>query len=68
VQAPQPLEELIADKGYHSNQTMIDLDAVGIRSYVAEPDRVAAIGPRSPRLRPRFMPVVGGLVDRAVVA
>jgi len=39
VQAPQPLEELIADKGYHSNQTMIDLDAVGIRSYVAEPDR-----------------------------
>jgi transposase len=39
VQAPQPLEELIADKGYHSNQTMIDLEAVEIRSYVAEPDR-----------------------------
>jgi len=36
---PQPLEEVIADKGYHSNQTMVDLDAVGIRSYVAEPDR-----------------------------
>ncbi len=39
VEEPQPLEELIADKGYHSNQTMIDLAAVGIRSYVAEPDR-----------------------------
>jgi transposase len=39
VQAPQPLEEIIADKGYHSNQTMIDLEAVGLRSYVAEPDR-----------------------------
>src|SRR5208337_3123737 len=39
VQAPQPLEELIADKGYHSNQTMIDLAAVGIRCYVAEPER-----------------------------
>ena len=39
VQAPQPLEEIIADKGYHSNQTMIDLEAVGVRSYVAEPDR-----------------------------
>jgi transposase len=39
VTEPQPLEEIIADKGYHSNQTMIDLDAVGIRSYVAEPDR-----------------------------
>jgi len=39
VQAPQPLEEIVADKGYHSNQMMIDLEAVGLRSYVAEPDR-----------------------------
>jgi transposase len=39
VTAPQALEEVIADKGYHSNQTMVDLDAVGLRSYVAEPDR-----------------------------
>src|SRR5271167_4179341 len=39
VEEPQPLEEIIADKGYHSNQTMIELDAVGIRSYLAEPDR-----------------------------
>jgi len=39
VREPQVLDEAIADKGYHSNQTMIDLDAVGIRSYVAEPDR-----------------------------
>jgi transposase len=39
VHEPQPLDEIIADKGYHSNQTMVDLDAVGVRSYVAEPDR-----------------------------
>ena len=39
VPEPQPLDEIIADKGYHSNQTMVDLDAVGVRSYVAEPDR-----------------------------
>ena len=39
LEDPQPLEEAIADKGYHSNQTMVDLDAVGIRSYIAEPDR-----------------------------
>jgi transposase len=39
IQAPTPLAEIIADKGYHSNQTMIDLAAVGLRSYVAEPDR-----------------------------
>ena len=39
VDQPQQLEEIIADKGYHSNQSMVDLDAVGIRSYIAEPDR-----------------------------
>src|SRR2546425_2058103 len=39
VAEPQPLEEIIADKGYHSNQSMVDLDAVRIRSYIAEPDR-----------------------------
>jgi transposase len=39
VDTPQPLEEIIADKGYHSNQTMVDLAAVGLRSYIAEPDR-----------------------------
>jgi hypothetical protein len=27
------------DKGYHSNRIMIDLDALGVRSNVAEPDR-----------------------------
>jgi transposase len=36
---PAGLTELIADKGYHSNQTMIDLQAGGVRSYIAEPDR-----------------------------
>jgi len=39
VAEPQLLEEIVGDKGYHSNQTMVDLDAVGIRTYVAEPDR-----------------------------
>jgi transposase len=39
VEEPQALEEIVADKGYHSNQTMIDLDAVAIRSYIAEPNR-----------------------------
>src|SRR5207245_5696385 len=40
VNEPQALEEIIGDKGYHSNQSMVDLEAVGIRSYIAEPDRV----------------------------
>jgi len=33
------VEEAVADKGYHSNETMVDLHEVGIRSYVAEPAR-----------------------------
>ena len=36
---PAQLVEIVADKGYHSNQTMIDLAAVGVRSYIAEPER-----------------------------
>jgi transposase len=37
--APTALAELVADRGYHSNQTLVDLDEVGVRSYIAEPDR-----------------------------
>ena len=36
------VEELVLDKGGHSNQMLVDLQELGIRSYVAEPDR----GPR----------------------
>ena len=36
---PQSLDEIVGDKGYHSNQTLVDLAAGGIRSYVSEPDR-----------------------------
>jgi transposase len=39
VDEPQALEEIIGDKGYHSNQSIVDLEAVGIRSYIPEPDR-----------------------------
>jgi transposase len=39
VETPQSLEEVISDKGYHSNRIMVELDALGVRSYVAEPDR-----------------------------
>jgi transposase len=39
VDDPQPVEEIVTDKGYHSNRIMIELDALGVRSYVAEPAR-----------------------------
>jgi transposase len=31
--------EVVADKGYHSNQVLVDLEAIGVRSYISEPDR-----------------------------
>jgi len=37
--APAALAELVADRGYHSNQMLVDLRAVGVRSYIAEPER-----------------------------
>ena len=33
------LAEVVADKGYHSNETMVAFAEVDIRSYVSEPDR-----------------------------
>jgi len=33
------LQELVADKGYHSTEVLQDLEDAGLRSYVSEPDR-----------------------------
>jgi len=33
------LEEIVADKGYHSNEVLEDLAVLGLRSYISEPDR-----------------------------
>jgi transposase len=33
------LRELVTDKGFHSNDRLVDLAAIGIRSYISEPDR-----------------------------
>ena len=52
VQTPQLLAEIIADKGYHSNQIMIELEAVGLRTYVAEPDRGRRDWSEEPAARP----------------
>ncbi|MGH7128021.1 MAG: transposase [Planctomycetaceae bacterium] len=32
-------EEIVGDKGYHSNERLEDLDAIGLRSYISEPKR-----------------------------
>jgi len=36
---PDGLSEVVADKGYHSDRTMVELEDQGLRSYVSEPDR-----------------------------
>ena len=33
------MDEIVADKGYHSNRTLVDLQALDLRTYIAEPDR-----------------------------
>jgi transposase len=33
------VEEAVADKGYHSNQVLLDLHEDGVRSYIPEPER-----------------------------
>lgn len=33
------MSEAVTDKGYHSNETMVELEEMEIRSYVSEPDR-----------------------------
>jgi transposase len=40
---PEGVQELVADKGYHSNDVMLGMAELEVRSYVAEPDR----GPRN---------------------
>jgi transposase len=37
------IEEVVADKGYHSRRTIHDLATLEIRTYISEPDR----GPQS---------------------
>ena len=33
------IEEVVADKGYHSNQVLVDLAALDLQTYIAGPDR-----------------------------
>jgi transposase len=40
---PEGVEEVVADKGYHSNDVLVELAGMEVRTYIAEPDR----GPRN---------------------
>jgi hypothetical protein len=43
------LQEVVGDKGYHSSQSLVDLAAVGVRSYFSEPIGDVATRRRSPK-------------------
>ena len=45
------LQEVVGDKGYHSNQTLVNLEAVGVRSYISEPDRGRRNWKKKPKAR-----------------
>jgi transposase len=55
VEAVRPdgegIKEIVGDKGYHSNQSLLDLDAVGVRSYISEPDRGRRNWKKNPEAR-----------------
>jgi transposase len=36
---PGGVAEVVADKGYHSNEVAVGLSELGVRTYIAEPDR-----------------------------
>jgi transposase len=39
ARVPSTIQEVVADKGYHSNETLTDLAALEVRAYISEPDR-----------------------------
>ena len=39
VDGASGIVEVVGDKGYHSNETMVGFADLGVRSYVSEPDR-----------------------------
>jgi hypothetical protein len=55
-------KEVVADKGYHSNQVMVDLEAVGVRSYISEPDRGGETGGTTPKHKMPYTVTAGGFV------
>ena len=41
---PDGVQEVVADKGYHSNEAVLGLEQLEVRTYIAEPDRGLGTG------------------------
>ena len=72
VEAVRPdgegIKEIVGDKGYHSNQSLLDLDAVGVRSYISEPDRGRRNWKKNPKRATRCTAIVGAFAVRVACA
>ena len=58
------IDEVVADKGYHSNQVLVDLGALDLRTYIAEPNRGRRTGRRRRWPGMRCMPIAGASAAR----
>jgi hypothetical protein len=59
------IDEVVADKGYHSNQVLVDLAALDLRTYIADPLAADARGNGWPRPVPRCTPTADAFTARA---
>ena len=58
------IDEVVADKGCHSNRVLGDLASLDLRTYIAEPDRGRAAGRRRRRRAMRCTPTADGFEAR----
>ena len=59
------IEEVVADKGYHSDQVLVDFAALDLRTYIAEPDRGRRRWRNKTEARTRSTRIAGASVVRA---
>ncbi len=52
--------EAVADKGYHSNRTLVDRETLDLRTYIAEPDRGRRNWTKHANILTRLLVHVGG--------
>ena len=62
------LQEVVGDKGYHSNNSLVDLEAVGVRTYISEPDRGRRNWTKHRRRATRSIALAGAFAAHAASA
>jgi hypothetical protein len=63
---PDASAEVVADKGYHSNATLLAIESRATKSYISEPDRGRRKRKDDVDAKMAFTRVAGGFVESAV--